>query len=105
MYVIPPDNYPRAPLAVIAEQAELGMREHDDIRGVTGWRGAHPLWLLRRLIEEVGELSGALAIDHKDASDDDLALVTKESADVVNLAMMVADSYHFLARGEGLEGA
>lgn len=50
-----------------------------------GWRGCEELWLMLRLMEEVGELAHALNVGGA-------AHIVREAADVANLAMMIADN-------------
>lgn len=50
-----------------------------------GWQRTSQGWLIRRLLEEVGELITALETDN-------IAAIQGEAADVGNFAMMIADN-------------
>ncbi len=62
---------------------ESKLREHDD-KGARGWLKSDIDWLFVRLRDEVNELGEALV-------DNDSAETIRESADVANYAMMIAD--------------
>lgn len=85
----------REPVAWFARIMELQLKAND---GKEGWYIDHPLMLLARLIEEVGELSAVLsqrftALEAKPytTTADQQATVIGEAADVANFAMMIAD--------------
>ena len=69
-----------------------------------GWSQCHPLWLLAKLNEEVGELGQRLnelyAPDGKRFSHPDEFIVetTQEAVDVANVAMMLFDVLSELIR-------
>lgn len=64
-----------------------------------GWSACELSWLLRRLREETGELSGAIgSLLHADLIDVRAQIVIDEAADVANFAMMIADNARRLTR-------
>ncbi|MEG7342529.1 hypothetical protein V6E27_28690 [Bacillus cereus] len=70
-----------------AEQMESKLQENDH-KG--GWQDCDLQWLVKRLKEEVNELESALkdfSISFNEYSEN----VIKESADVSNFSMMIAD--------------
>ena len=79
-----------------ANQMENKLMENDH-KG--GWVDCDPLWLLKRLREEVGELErelfktcscrGCADCNHLNMPNKDR--VVREAADVANFAMMIAD--------------
>jgi len=73
----------RPELSRFAEIMERKLKANDH-RG--GWRTCDPLFLLARLLEEAGELAGAVCSPAYDRR-----LIQKEAADVANFAMMIAD--------------
>ena len=74
----------RSSLASFVVEMELVLRLHDSQKGKDGWLDTHPLVLVAKLMEEVGELSLAV-LDGKSQQE-----IKKEAADVANLAFMLA---------------
>lgn len=66
-----------------------------------GWRGGYETLMVRKLLEEVGELVEAVFkwLFHKGSREE----VLLEAADVGNIAMMLADMAYY-AEGQGVEG-
>ncbi len=83
-----------------ADQMEQTMRHHDDSRGSLGWRGETLSYLGERLREEVEELKEAcnhtLGPDYPES----VQRVIRESVDVANFAMMIADVTRMRAERE-----
>lgn len=74
----------RPALQEFAQKMERELQKHDATRGQMGWRDESPTWLLDRLHEELVELDMAM-----DSGTDEE--VEKETIDVANFAMMLAD--------------
>jgi hypothetical protein len=64
-----------------SKQMEVKLKENDN-KG--GWVDCSPLWLLKRLKEEVEELE-------KSMLEDDNLNTIREASDVANFAMMISD--------------
>lgn len=74
----------RPTLASFVVEMELVLRLHDSQKGKDGWLDTHPLVLMAKLMEEVGELSVSV-MNTKSQQE-----IKKEAADVANLAFMIA---------------
>jgi NTP pyrophosphatase (non-canonical NTP hydrolase) len=70
----------RDPLARFAIEMERQLRANDH---KTGWTDCEQRWLLNRLKQETAELERALTSGKN---------IVKETADVANFAMMIADN-------------
>lgn len=71
----------RPEVKIFAELMEYRLRRHDDW---PGWQGMPYAFLMKRLREEIQELSEALGISN--------AAIIQEATDVANFAMMIADN-------------
>ena len=69
-----------------AEQMEIKLLENDS-KG--GWEGCNLYWLVSRINEETKELTRAIDT-HRDLGDNRKEII-RESADIANFAMMIAD--------------
>jgi NTP pyrophosphatase (non-canonical NTP hydrolase) len=76
----------REPVKWFAEQMENKLKENDN-KG--GWDDCNLYWLVNRIKEEVSELERAINI-HRDLGDNRLEII-RESADISNFSMMIAD--------------
>lgn len=79
----------RQPVAKFAQMMEDTLCEYDETKGTDGWLIDTRGFLVRRLLEEVGELVEAfmyLPID-----EDGVRRIVQEAVDVGNFAMMIAD--------------
>lgn len=74
----------RPTLASFVVEMELVLRLHDSRKGKDSWLDTHPLVLIAKLTEEVGELSVAV-LNTKSPQE-----IKREAADVGNLAFMIA---------------
>ena len=57
------------------------------------WSTCEHLWLLARMVEEVGELSSLMNRDRGLPEGASVRAIARECADVANFAMMIADNY------------
>lgn len=78
----------RPEVAWFAEQMELQLKANDH-KG--GWSNLDMDYFFRRLDEELDELSVASVLVEQDATDEVVAGVIREAADVANFALMIAD--------------
>lgn len=76
----------REPVKWFAVQMESKLKENDD-KGC--WDDCNLYWLVSRIKEEVSELERAINI-HRDLGDNRLEII-RESADISNFSMMIAD--------------
>ena len=81
-----------------AEKMEEILSRHDRERGNDGWKGEDVVWVLGRIEEETKELGRALKkagfTDVEYAPNltfNERAIIIKESVDVANFCMMLAD--------------
>lgn len=90
----------RPVVMAFALQMEMKLRKHDADRGPDGWRhGSTFTHLWYRMMEEAAEMMVA-----RHSSPFPTLAVTKECADVANMAMMIADVYGDLGYYEGKDG-
>lgn len=82
----------RPDVEAFAQMMEFNLMAHDQDRGKRGWEGCDPLWLLRRLRDEVDELECALSYSIAPTPEKPArpGSVRREAADVGNFAMMLA---------------
>lgn len=76
----------REQLQWFAERMESKLKENDH-KG--GWDGCNLYWLVERLKEETNELLCEINI-HRDLGENRQSII-RESADIANFAMMIAD--------------
>jgi len=74
----------RPSVADFAASMELRLRYFDSTKGELGWLDAHPLILIAKLMEEVGEVADAVLNSRAPGN------IKMEATDVGNLAMMIA---------------
>jgi len=74
----------RSAVKKFAELMETKLRAHDHDYGPSGWTDADPVYLLKRISQELEELAAAMI--HQRG-------VKKECADIANFAMMIASLY------------
>lgn len=90
----------RPEVRAFADLMEAKLRANDH---KPGWKTDHPLDLLSRMRQEVGELGQELVAGSRTTRDAHQLRVGAEAADVANFAMMIADVCGALAGRKALE--